>query len=103
MKLNIKKEHNQGPLLDGFLINTQFKEAYFYSFTLKVDDSNNNCVGIKENVIAVVKNIVYDSKTKQYFLIGKEYLNKQDLYSIPCQSSLLNIYKVNNLSKGYKI
>lgn len=46
---------------------------------------------------------MYDSKIKQYFLIGKEYLEMRDIYTVPCQSSLLNIYKVNDLSNNYKM
>jgi len=102
-EIKYKKEHSEGPLLDGSFLFTQFKEAYFYSFTLKVDDINNSSVGIKENIIALIKNIVYNNKSKQYFLIGKEYLEKRDLYTVPCQSSLLNIFEVNNLSNNYKM
>lgn len=102
-EIKYKKEHSEGPLFDEFIFCTQFKEAYFYNFTLKVDDINNNCVGIKENVIALIKNIVYNNKTKQYFLIGKEYSEKQALYTVPCNSSILNIFELNNLSNNYKM
>lgn len=71
-------------------------EVIFKEFTL-VCDGKNNYVGLKEKEIVCIENIVYYNDTK-ICIIGKKYERRRDLYTLPCKSSILDIYEVSQLS-----
>lgn len=88
-------QHLDGPLVDNSN-NTQYRKVIFKEFTL-VCDGKNNYVGLKEKEIVCIENIVYYNDTK-ICIIGKQFKRKRDLYTLPCKSSILDIYEVSQLS-----
>jgi len=93
---------NNNPLfcnqhLDGSLVdnsnNTQYRKVIFKEFTLFCDGKN-NYVGLKEKEIVCIENIVYYNDTK-ICIISKQFERKRDLYTLPCKSSILDIYEVS--------
>lgn len=42
---------------------------------------------------------MFNQDSSSYFLVGRSFLIKQDLYLKPCASSLLDIYSVSQLSE----
>lgn len=49
-------------------------------------------------MIILVENILYCKTTNVTMLLAKEFECKNDLFNTPCRSSILNIYKVKQLS-----
>jgi len=49
--------------------------------------------------IIEVKNIAYHKELNTNVIIGNQFCHKEDLYNIPCPSSLIGIFIVHNLSK----
>lgn len=60
----------------------------------------NKCCQLSTGEIIVVENIAYCSNKNGHVILGRQFLDKQDLYLAPCSSSLLGIYRysVNKLS-----
>lgn len=83
--------YSDGPILRPNC--TQYKQACFNDFTLKLDDAN-NCCCLKNGTIISIKNFVKQDNVE--YVIGTAYINLRNLYLIPCPSSELGIYVVNN-------
>lgn len=98
----LKYEHVLGPLINSNHYNwkKQFKKLCFNNITLTIYSYNNSdcyCSFFHGNAVVQIHNIVVTTKGRIY-IIGKQFLEYQDLYSYPCQSSDLNIFIVKNLS-----
>ncbi|XP_046403542.1 uncharacterized protein LOC124169102 isoform X1 [Ischnura elegans] len=91
--------HNEGPLLSNCCVTKQYKEVKFQNFRLSTSKPNNVC-GLSSGDILVVDNIVYCLKSKEMVVIGRTYQDRDNFYSLPCESSKLGIYKVYNLSNS---
>jgi len=63
--------------------------------TLKVGTVADSCCGLNCNAIVVIKNIAYCTKRNISVITGHEFLEKNDLFHIPCPSSILGIYIVH--------
>lgn len=75
----------------------QYRKVKFSNFTIVAKSKNNKCCLLSTEEIVVVENIVYCSNKNGYVIIGRKFLEKQDLYITPCSSSLLGIFHVNKL------
>ncbi|KAF0730474.1 Uncharacterized protein FWK35_00027213 [Aphis craccivora] len=90
--------HMNGPLLQG-CTNSQYKKLIFNDMTFIVNDNKSDCCCVKENKIITIFNIALKDIDGLFAIIGKEYLKKSDLYKLPCPSSTLGIYEVDDLSE----
>lgn len=91
--------HSNGPLL--FLSsNPQYKSAECTFFKLDANSKANDCCGrLQDNIILLLRNIAYSTESKELVIIGNEFECKENYYNTPCDSSVLNIYKVSQLSE----
>ena len=53
-------------------------------------------MGLKDETIVLAQNIVWNELMKQY--VGRQFKTKTDIYTTPCASSILESYKVSDLS-----
>lgn len=96
----LNSRHSDGPLTDFPCHVQQFRKVKSTAFTLSTF-SGNNCVSMKDNNIVVIYNFV--ELNKDIYIIGLKYLQIENMYSYPCSSSLLKIFKVSSLSKQYEV
>jgi len=82
-------QHLDGPLIDNSN-NIQYRKVIFKEFTIACDGKN-NYVRLKRREFVCVENIVYYNDTK-ICIIGKQFERRRDLYTLPCKSSILDIY-----------
>lgn len=57
-----------------------------------------DCCGLNTGAIICIENVAFCRKRNIPMIIGYEFLEKEDLFSVPCASSLLGIYKVHSVS-----
>jgi len=86
--------HHDGPLLFN-CNNPQYKIIKYKGMTLKAGTVADSCCGLNCNAIVVIKNIAYCTKRNIPVIIGYEFLEKKNLFHIPCPSSILGIYIVH--------
>lgn len=89
--------HNDGPLAPNCK-NPQYKIVKYNAITLKSGTLADRCCGLNCGAIVSVKNIAYCTNRNIPVIIGHEFLEKEDLYKVPCSSSLLGIYIVHSYS-----
>jgi len=94
--LNCMVLHSDDPLTDDSS-NPQYKIVKYNGITLKAGSLADNC-GLKCGAIIFVQNIAYCTKRNIPLIIGHEFLDKENLYNIPCPSALLGIYLVHSYS-----
>lgn len=89
--------HDDGPLLLD-CNNPQYKIIkYVNGITFKTGSHADNCCGLNCGAIVCIENVAHCKKRNIPVIIGYEFLEKEDLFNIPC-SSLLGIYSVKSLS-----
>ncbi|KYM94120.1 hypothetical protein ALC62_15262 [Cyphomyrmex costatus] len=99
-KLNPIKStyHCNGPLLP--LSNfPQYKSAECTFFKLDANSIADNCCGLQDNTILLLRNIAYSTESKDLVIIDQQFECKDNYYNTPCDSSVLGIYKVSQLSQ----
>jgi len=64
--------------------------------TFIVNDNKNDSCCVKGNKIIEMFNIALKDMDGLFVIIGKEYLKRSDLYKLPCPSSILGIYEVDD-------
>nr|CAI5843570.1 unnamed protein product [Callosobruchus analis] len=79
----LKIEHSSGPILKNVSGARQFKKVILKDFLLSVDKSD-NCCALKDNSIVNIHNILY--------------INVENFFDTPCQSSELHIYLASKSS-----
>jgi len=89
--------HVNGPLLEN-CINPQYKIIQSSNFTIKITGNADNCCILKNGDIFEVQNIASCRETRELMIIGRQLTSKEDFFTIPCQSTLLGIYKVKYTS-----
>lgn len=90
----LKQTHFTGPLInDGIKITKQYKRLNYGPFFIDCDSVKNNCVLFKDDVIAVILNIV-ETGENNIHLIGRKCFLQGDVYNIPCNSSNYNIHEI---------
>ena len=89
--------HCNGPLLPG-CTNPQYSALDNQKLGLKLSVSPADCCcALQDGSIILLENIA-QSKENTTVLIGRKFLSVKDLYTIPCNSSLLGIHRVSALS-----
>lgn len=89
------QEHYEGPLpMEHFSV--QFKKLIVnnVSFSTRFGD---NCCYLKDKSIVLIENFAI--KDNKYYLIGKKFINVTSFISEPFQSSILDIFLVNELGE----
>lgn len=92
----LKMEYEGGVLIED-TTGPEFKKICCENFALSLS-LRDSCCMLKNNSIIEIKNIAYCSKLHQNVVIGLEYQSKSDFFNIPCNSSNLDIFVVENLS-----
>lgn len=64
------------------------------NYTIKTTGNADNCCILKNGDIFEVQNIASCRETRELMIIGKQFTFKEDFFTIPCPSSLLDIYRV---------
>lgn len=90
---NVLSLHYDGPLIPT-CNNPQYKVIKYNGFTLKAGTLADSCCGLSCGAIVHIKNIAHCIKRDIPVIIGNEFLEKKDLFDIPCKSSTLGIYSV---------
>lgn len=60
---------------------------------------NDNCCLLTNGEIVKITKISYDFEKKESIICGNRYERKENFFMIPCESSLLQIYVVSQLSQ----
>uniref|UniRef100_A0A6P7GQ72 Uncharacterized protein LOC114331267 n=1 Tax=Diabrotica virgifera virgifera TaxID=50390 RepID=A0A6P7GQ72_DIAVI len=92
----LEREYVGGVLIDD-TTGPEFKKICFEKFALSLSLKDSCCI-LKDKSIIEIKNIVYCPRLHQNVVIGSEYQSKSDFFNIPCNSSNLDIFLVENLS-----
>lgn len=87
--------HHNGPMLPG--CSRQYRGVALPKFKI-INQSPNNCCGTIAGTIIQIENIVFSERLQIPVVIGREFVNKCDFYTIPSESSRVEIFKVNKLS-----
>jgi len=95
--ISFKNTHTNGPLLNN-CSDFQFSTLLFKNKTFKIQTKANNICGLTSGKIVIIDNIICSKINNESYIIGKEFLEMKPLYTKPCLSSHLGIYKVSNLS-----
>lgn len=95
-KYTLDDIHFSGPNLPQFTMATHYKTLRFKNTVLNTTKSE-NCVFLDDsNDVFVIEN--FAKHHEQIFLIGRRYLKREDMYTYPLPSSMINEYLVSNLS-----
>lgn len=87
--------HNTGPLLPT--CTRQYRGVVLPKFKL-TNQSPNNCCGTATGTIIQIENIAFCEYLQVPIVIGREFINKRDFYTVPCESSRVGVFKVKKLS-----
>ncbi|XP_067216038.1 uncharacterized protein [Linepithema humile] len=87
--------HWNGPLIAN-CHNPQYNIIQYNGLTFKAGTLADSCCGLSCGAIVSIKNIAFRSNSP--VIIGHEFLEKEELYNVPCPSSLLGIYVVHSYS-----
>ncbi|CAI6369915.1 unnamed protein product [Macrosiphum euphorbiae] len=94
-EITLKKEHSNGPLLDG-LTSRQYRNEHFKNMKIKTMSTADRFILTKDNNIMEVLNIGHTMNPNE--VVGKLYLIKIPFYEQPLRSTILDIYIVKSLS-----
>lgn len=94
-KIGVHGTHNVGPILPG-INSPQYSTFSRADFILSIHNPN-NCCGLNDGTIVSIENIATNTANNALCIIGRKFIALSDLYTEPCNSSLLGIYK----SEGY--
>lgn len=91
---NLRVLHYDGPLISNCR-NPQYKIVEYNGFTLTAGTFANSCCGLNCGAIISIENVAYCTQQNIPVIIGYEFLQKENLFDIPCPSSMLGIYSVH--------
>lgn len=66
--------------------------------TFKAGTLADSCCGLSCGTIVNIENVAYCAKQNVPVIIGRAFLEKETLFTVPCLSSFLDIYSVHSLS-----
>ena len=89
--------HCDGPLVNQ-CVNPQYRSCVVPGGCIVKATQADNCCILLDKSIVLVENFATD-QGGQVVLIGRALLKKENLYEVPCQSSLLGIFYAHTLSK----
>lgn len=89
-KIGVNGLHNAGPLLPE-IHGPQYSTYSTADSTLSIHKPN-NCCALTDGSIIIIENIV-GITVNEFCIIGRKCIDLSNLYTEPCNSSLLGIYK----------
>lgn len=95
--VDLKLTHTKGPLIEG-CCGPQYQIMRCANTIIRTDKLSDNCCGLADGNIIEVKNIAYSIELNKKVIIGNEFCHRKDLYDVPCPSSLIGVFIVDNLS-----
>ncbi|KYN50248.1 hypothetical protein ALC62_06309, partial [Cyphomyrmex costatus] len=87
--------HNSDPLLPD--CTHQYRTVTLPNFKI-INDRCNNCCGTTTGSIIQIENIAFSERLQILVIIGREFIDKRDFYSVPSESSRVGVFKVKKLS-----
>ncbi|KYN18354.1 hypothetical protein ALC57_09336, partial [Trachymyrmex cornetzi] len=87
--------HNSGPLLPG--CTRQYRGVALPNFKV-INESPNNCCGNTSGSIIQIENIAFSEYLQIPVVIGREFIDKRDFYTVPSEISRVGVFKVKKLS-----
>ena len=94
---NLTSLHYDNPLLSN-CHNPQHKVIKYNGFTFKAGTLADSCCSLNCGAIICIENVAYCSQRNISVIIGYKFLEKEDLFNIPCSSSMLGIHCVYSRS-----
>ncbi|XP_064465345.1 uncharacterized protein LOC135376812 [Ornithodoros turicata] len=91
------QKHHDGPLLDTCRGSQYRKVQIQGKFFLQVNGRDSVCV-LSDGTIVEILNIVCPANTQEACILGRKFIEKHDLYTYPCKSTMLGICKVSRMS-----
>lgn len=91
-----RDQHHSGPIYN-LAHCRQFKTLLYGPSYFSVKFSRDSCAFLDDGSIIVIENFAVEKGNE--WVIGREYINKEDLYSYPIKSSKLEIFSVQELSE----
>lgn len=76
-----------------------YTEAISINYRFRVNTINDNCCLLTNGEIVKITKFSYDFEKEESIICGKRYERKENLFTIPCESSLFQIYVVSQLSQ----
>lgn len=67
---------------------------------MSIQDCADNCCGLEDGSIVILQQIVWHIQKNDFVILEKKFVRKENFYTIPCESSLLDIYIVSQLSEN---
>ena len=95
-----RNPHNSGPLLHHEENTKQYGVYETENFVIDITKSGDSCVLLTNGVIAVIYNIILCPE-EEYKILGEELQKIRNLYTEPCESSLIGIHVVK-IKQGLK-
>lgn len=98
LKYNVfeTSQHFDGPVTDGLIPDRQFRKATCNGFAINLQSAADRIFGLRgTNEIIKIMNIV--EKDGKNFVVGQKFTKKEDLFSTPCDSSLIGMYFISQL------
>ncbi|KYM98827.1 hypothetical protein ALC62_10457, partial [Cyphomyrmex costatus] len=86
--------HYDGPLTLNCK-NPQYKMIKYNGIVFEAGSLADSCCGLNDGTIVSIANIAYCTKRTIPVIIGYELLRQDNLFNVPCPSSLLGIYIVH--------
>lgn len=87
--------HHTDPVLSD--CTRQYRGVALTKFKI-INQSPNNCCGTTAGTIIQIENIAFSKRLQIPIVIGREFINKRDFYTIPSESSRVGVFKVSKLS-----
>jgi len=95
-----EREHDTGPVPDGYEMCTQYRSVRAYQFTLNLSDRD-NCVIVDDGCIGIVKNVLL-FKSDIYVVLCL-FRTVSHLFDYPLLSSEMDIYRVSHLKESVSV
>ncbi|XP_054261012.1 uncharacterized protein LOC128985493 [Macrosteles quadrilineatus] len=90
----LKGLHFEGPLVEN-MSGFQYKQVHLQGYVLTIF-TGNNCCKFSDGSIVKIDNIV--ERDGSIMILGKAFSKVSEFFTEPCNSSLLGIFKVSDLS-----
>nr|XP_047142227.1 uncharacterized protein LOC124816627 isoform X1 [Hydra vulgaris] len=92
---SLKRLHSNGPTLGYY--GKQYLKVEYAGFTYFCANSN-NCALLDSGKVVLIENVI---DADNIMIITRVFGLKENFYTYPCESSLLNIFKVSQLSDQF--
>jgi hypothetical protein len=96
-EIELKFEHQSGPVLDAVVTVNQFKVTKFPDFQLKISKGDNGCI-LSDGTPFVIANFI-QTRSGNKLAVGKKLICCEPYYKAPCSSTFIGIKQSKKLSE----